>query len=92
MAGQVLEEAILLGGGLYVWLLDRVFCSNFSCDAGVLGSVDGVGRLLLLGIALVLTLGRLVIHLARCQYIKGPSHFNFSFPDPIKIYGWGTSL
>ena len=56
--------------------------SYFSGDASVLGSVDRVTRVLLLGVTLVLTLGIGVIHLARCQYIKGPPHFNFSFLHP----------
>jgi hypothetical protein len=75
MFAQVLE-AILLRFRLGCVRLDRMLRGNFSCDAGVLGSVDGVRRLLLLGITLVLTIGRLVIHFTRCQPDMGVDPFS----------------
>ncbi len=84
MAAQVFEGAdILLGLGR----LGRMLGGDFSGDAGVLGSVDRVSRLLLLGITLILTLGIGVIHLARCQLLRGPPISIFLFwasPNKIK--------
>jgi hypothetical protein len=58
--------------------------SDFSGDASVLGSVDRVTRVLLLGVTLVLTLGSWVIHLARCQLLRGLIISIFLFvPHPI---------
>jgi hypothetical protein len=56
---------------------------DFSGDASVLGSVDRVTRVLLLGVTLVLTLGIGVIHLARCQVLRSLN---------ISIFLFGTRL
>jgi hypothetical protein len=75
----VILLGLRIGGGSW---LGGMLRSDFSGDASVLGGVDRVTRVLLLGVTLVLTLGIGVVHLARCQLLRRPPTFQFSFLHP----------